>query len=494
MIETMLDTGSEYTLIWEGAVDYMGVKVDTTKEVLPLQGVTGRKLRVLGSICTTVRIGSAVLRVRMVVVPDTYLHLPILMGMDVLGSGNLTIDYKNQKVAMNQTVYPLKLEEHHQGRVKCITRTNLVEEERSSKTSSYLRLRQKEHVREYTSQFLKVTIDEPDNSILVVEPCHPIIPRTTISIQVVKGGSTWIPLSNSSKQAVKLHVGTLLPRYEVVKEDQLEELASKVGRITEAIGPDNDQVEEGISRDEKLQQLVRQKDWSHLTQSHQEQVEQVIMRYDRLFIVERGELGLIQQPPAHIQVSNPVPCRSPIYRYPEKAKAAIASIVQDLEERDIIERSVVAWLSPIVLVNKPTGEKRMCLDYRKVNGKLVTDIHPIPNLEELVEHVAGNQYYATLDLKDVYYQVRLDEEGRDLTTFSEGISLYRFKRLPFALSCSASIFARQLQGALAPVLKQGWVKSYLDDVIVCAPNFDCLLQRLGQVFERTEEVGIKFNL
>ncbi len=125
---------------------------------------------------------------------------------------------------------------------------------------------------------------------------------------------------------------------------------------------------------------------------------------------------------------------------------------------------------------------------------MVTDIHPLPNLKELVEHVAGNQCYATLDLKDAYYQVMLDEERRALTTFSEGISLYRFKRLSVGLSCSASIFVRQLQGALAPVLKQGWVKSYLDDVIVCAPNFDCLLQRLGKVFERMEKVGIELNL
>ncbi len=111
-----------------------------------------------------------------------------------------------------------------------------------------------------------------------------------------------------------------------------------------------------------------------------------------------------------------------------------------MEERDIIEKSTAAWLSPIVIVNKPSGDKRMCLDYRKVHKQLTTDIHPLPNLEELVEHVAGNQHYATLVLKDAYYQVLLDEASRDLTTFSEGNNLYRFKRLPFGLSCSASIF------------------------------------------------------
>ncbi len=110
----------------------------------------------------------------------------------------------------------------------------------------------------------------------------------------------------------------------------------------------------------------------------------------------------------------------------------------------------------------------MYLHYREVNKQSVTDIHPLPNLGELVEHVAGNQYYATLDLKDAYYQAMLDEESRDLTTFSEGISLYRFKRLPFGLSCSASIFVRQLQGALAPVLKQDWVVLFRRRHCLCA--------------------------
>ncbi len=141
-------------------------------------------------------------------------------------------------------------------------------------------------------------------------------------------------------------------------------------------------------------------------------------------------------------------------------------------------------------LNIPSGEKRMCLDYHKVNKQLVIDIHPLLNME----HVSGNQYYATLDLKDAYYQVMLDEEGQDITTFLEGIDLYLFKRLPSGLSCSASIFIRQLQGALAPLLRQGWIKAYLDNVILCAPSFDCLLQRLGQVFDHVEGVSIKLNL
>ncbi len=263
----------------------------------------------------------------------------------------------------------------------------------------------------------------------------------------------------------------------MVEPTQLEEVVdSKVSRITEAMDPDNDLVEGGKSRREKLQELLKQKYWSHLNQEQREQVEKLVMKYEELFIVEKGKLGLIQQQPPHIQVDDPTPCRSHIYRYLEKVKDIIASILKDLEERDIIEKSTAAWFSPNVLVNKPSGDKWMCLDYRKVNKQLTTDIHPLPNLEELVEHVAGYQYDATLDLKDAYYQVLLDEASRYLTTFSEGINLYRFKRLPFGLSCSASIFVRQLQGALVLLLRQGWVKSYLGDIILCAPGFQLLLQ------------------
>ncbi len=44
-----------------------------------------------------------------------------------------------------------------------------------------------------------------------------------------------------------------------------------------------------------------------------------------------------------------------MYRYPESTKQLIADMLADMENREIIERSTAAWLSPIVLVNKPDG-------------------------------------------------------------------------------------------------------------------------------------------
>ncbi len=82
-------------------------------------------------------------------------------------------------------------------------------------------------------------------------------------------------------------------------------------------------------------------------------------------------------PPAKINVADPQPSSGPRYRYPEEAKRLIAEMLQDMEDRQI-EKSTSAWLSPIVLVNKPDGSKRMCLDYRHVNKHLATNIYPLP--------------------------------------------------------------------------------------------------------------------
>lgn len=104
---------------------------------------------------------------------------------------------------------------------------------------------------------------------------------------------------------------------------------------------------------------------------------------------------------------------------------------------------------------------------------------------------AGKKYYATLDLKDAYLQVILDEDSSD--TFSDRVSLYRFKRLPFGLSCSPAIFSRQMTQLLAPLMKQGWVKNYFDDVIFRAPDFDTLVQRLNALFKCFADNGVKLN-
>ncbi len=189
------------------------------------------------------------------------------MGMDIIGRLTLMVDHKGQRVVLNNTVYPLRLEEHHLGKVRAIHSIESLDEGGDRRRGNFLRLRKKEEVKPHRSQFLCVVIEEPENSIVEVQPYHAMVLQATSFVQIVREGKVWIPVANTSKQAVKLHAGTLLARYEVAEPTQLEEVVDgKVSRITEAMGNDNDLVEGSNSRREKLQLLIEQKDWSHLSQ------------------------------------------------------------------------------------------------------------------------------------------------------------------------------------------------------------------------------------
>ncbi len=55
----------------------------------------------------------------------------------------------------------------------------------------------------------------------------------------------------------------------------------------------------------------------------------------------------------------------------------------------------------------------MCWDYGHVNKHLATDVYPMPRPEEVLEQAAGHPYYVTLDIREAYFQIMLDEESQD---------------------------------------------------------------------------------
>ncbi len=97
-------------------------------------------------------------------------------------------------------------------------------------------------------------------------------------------------------------------------------------------------------------------------------------------------------------------------------------------------------------------------------------------------------------MREAYFQLTLDEDSRDLTTFSDGVTLYRFKRLRLRLNCSHAILSRRMASLLTPLLRKDWVKNYLDDLIVFAPTLQELLVRLKELFALLTSNGLKLNL
>ena len=65
-----------------------------------------------------------------------------------------------------------------------------------------------------------------------------------------------------------------------------------------------------------------------------------------------------------------------------------------------IEPTNSSYASPIVLVRKPDGNLRVCVDYRSVNKDTIPDRYPLPHIHELIDAIGAQKavYFTTLDL------------------------------------------------------------------------------------------------
>ncbi|GJX48924.1 hypothetical protein Tco_0275769 [Tanacetum coccineum] len=82
------------------------------------------------------------------------------------------------------------------------------------------------------------------------------------------------------------------------------------------------------------------------------------------------------------------PCVSPIHCVPEKGGF---TVVENDENELIPTRLVTGW--------------RVCIDYRKLNEATRKDHFPLPFMDQMLERLAGNEYYCFLDGFSGYFQI-----------------------------------------------------------------------------------------
>ena len=69
-----------------------------------------------------------------------------------------------------------------------------------------------------------------------------------------------------------------------------------------------------------------------------------------------------------------------------------------------------------MVVPKPDGDIRICVDMRRANEAIERERHPIPTIEEVLHNLNGSIVFSKLDLKWGFHQVDLDPESREITT------------------------------------------------------------------------------
>ncbi|GFY20471.1 hypothetical protein TNCV_211031 [Trichonephila clavipes] len=113
-------------------------------------------------------------------------------------------------------------------------------------------------------------------------------------------------------------------------------------------------------------------------------------------------------------------------------KEILKQEIDRLLSEGIIEECESPYASPVVLIPKPNGTFRLCIDYRKLNEITVADTYPLPRMDDLLHQAKLTPFMSTLDLRAGYHQVKVHVEDQDKTPFVCPFGTYRFLRMPYA--------------------------------------------------------------
>ncbi len=155
----------------------------------------------------------------------------------------------------------------------------------------------------------------------------------------------------------------------------------------------------------------------HLLSEERERMENLLNEHQDVFAKNSGDLGLTTLVEHRIDTGDAVPIKQQPRRLPNSLRTVVEEQVGEMLENDIIKPSNSPWSSPIVLVRKKDGTWRFCIDFRKLNDVTVNDAFPLPQVADLMDNLAGHQYFSTLDLASGYWQVPVDGSSQEKTAF-----------------------------------------------------------------------------
>ncbi|GJT84917.1 reverse transcriptase domain-containing protein [Tanacetum coccineum] len=166
---------------------------------------------------------------------------------------------------------------------------------------------------------------------------------------------------------------------------------------------------------------------------------------------------------------------SPVHCVPKKG----GIIVVTNEENELIPtRLVMRW--------------RVCIDYRKLNDTTRKDHFPLLFMDQMLKRLAGNEYYCFLDGFSGYFQIPIDPQDQEKTTFTCPYGTFAYRRMPFGLCNAPGTFQRCMMAIFHDMIKKT-MEVFMDDFSVFGNSFETCLSHLDKMLQRCEDTNLVLN-
>ncbi|GJU70804.1 reverse transcriptase domain-containing protein [Tanacetum coccineum] len=169
------------------------------------------------------------------------------------------------------------------------------------------------------------------------------------------------------------------------------------------------------------------------------------------------------------------PWVSPVHCVPKKGGM---TVVTNEENELVPTRLVTGW--------------RVCIDYRKLNEATCKDHFPLPFMDQMLERLAGNEFYCFLDGFSGYFQIPIDPKDQEKTTFTCPYGTFAYRRMPFGLCNAPGTFQRCMMAIFHDMIEKT-MEVFMDDFLVFGDSFSSCLANLDKMLKRCEDTKLALN-
>ncbi|GJT38497.1 reverse transcriptase domain-containing protein [Tanacetum coccineum] len=142
------------------------------------------------------------------------------------------------------------------------------------------------------------------------------------------------------------------------------------------------------------------------------------------------------------------------------------------------------WVSPVHCVPKKGG--------MTLNDATRKDHFSLSFMDQMLERLTGNEYYCFLDGFSRYFQIPIDPQDQEKTTFTCPYGKFAYRRMPFGLCNAPGTFQRCMMAIFHDMIEET-MKVFMDDFSVFGDSFSSCLSHLDQMLKRCEDTNLVLN-
>ena len=410
-LDLLLDTGAAVTLLRE---DVWKQIVPRPSDLKPWPGAAlvsagGMPLTVHGCVCVNLVLGDREYQTNMVIVSP--LTSEAILGIDFLQGQQAVIDLGHRRLCLKESGCEIQL--HSASPIQSCTHTQQIRTVDTVEVPPRCIME--------VAAYCETAVE----GVWLVEEAMSGSSQLAVARAVVQPTSTSVPVCilNTSDESTTLYAGAVIATLEHIEPPEEVDMVS--GTIPEA----------SDDKREVLWQLA-QDCGTGLSAGERDIFYDLLLTYADVMASSTADLGRTDRLRHHIDTGDSPPIRQPVRRISPHRREEVRDLLNQMQERGVVEPSSSPWASPVVLVQKRDGSTRFCVDYRRLNQVTRKDAYPLPRIDMTLDALHGSLWFTTLDLLSGYWQVEMAEADRDKTAFCTSEGLFQFRVMPFGL-CNA---------------------------------------------------------